>query len=124
MFCLELAATGQTNDTGQLMRDLGQQTYQLMQTEIIGYARQIEQLNLTANSSGGGNGRWDDGPRGLFSTERNELRNSVTYLVKLRDRATEYRGVAGKLGGNPQRWDAMVLDITDTLALADSLLNN
>jgi len=124
MYCLELAATGQTKDTGQLMRDLGQQTYQLMRTEITGYARQVEQLNLTANSSGGGNGRWDDGPRGLFSTERNELRNSVTYLEKLRDRATEYRTVAGKLGGNPQRWDAMVLDITDTLALAETLLNN
>jgi hypothetical protein len=125
MYCLELAATGQTNETGQLMRDLGQQTYRLMRDDITRYARQIEQLSLTANSSGGGNnGRWDDGPRGLFSTERNDLKNSVSYLVKLRDRATEYRTAASKLGGNEQRWDGLVVDITDTLAVAQALLND
>jgi hypothetical protein len=123
MYCLELAATGQTNEAGQLMRDLGQQTYRLMRDDITRYARQIEQLSLTANSSGGGNGRWDDGPRGLFSTERNDLKTSVSYLVKLRDRATEYRTAASKLGGNEQRWDGLVVDITDTLAVAEALLN-
>jgi hypothetical protein len=124
MYCLELAGTGQSNETGQMMRDLGQQTYRLMRDEITHYARQIEQLSLTANSSGGGNGRWDDGPRGLFSTERNDLKNSVTYLMKLRDRAAEYRTAASKLGGNEQRWDGLVVDITDTLAVAEALLSD
>jgi len=123
MYCLELAATGQSNETAQMMRDLGQQTYRLMRDEITRYAPQIEQLSLTANSSGGGNGRWDDGPRGLFSTERNDLKNSVSYLAKLRDRAAEYRTAASKLGGNEQRWDGLVVDITDTLAVAEALLN-
>jgi hypothetical protein len=123
IYCLEVAGTGQSHDTGDLMRELGQRTHRLMRDEATRYGRRVEQLSLTANSSGGGNGRWDDGPRGLFSTERNELKGTVTYLVKLRDRAAEYRTAASKLGGNEERWDAIVVDITDTLAVADALLN-
>ena len=123
-FCLESTATGQATDTGKLMHDLGSQTYRLMQTEATRYARQIEQLNQSANSSSNGDGNWGGVRRGLISTERDDLKGAAAYLVKLRDRATEYRGIASKLGGNEQRWDALALDISDTLAAAEALYND
>jgi hypothetical protein len=124
MFFLETAATGQATDTDKLMRDLGQLTYRLMQTETTRLSRKIEQLSQAANSSSTGDGNWGGVRRGLFSEERDGLKTDAAYLVQLRDRATEYRGIAGKLGGNEQRWDGLVLDINDTLAAAEVLYND
>ena len=123
MFFLETAAKGNAGDTDKLMRELGQHTYQLMQTEVTRYSRIIEQLNQTANSSASGDD-WGGVRRGLLSTERNDLKEGAAYLVKLRDRATEYRGIAAKLGGNEQKWDSLVLEINDTLADAEALYND
>lgn len=122
MFFLETSATGDAKDTGQLMRDLGKHTFDLMQTDVNRYSRRIDQLNQMANSSASGN--WNDSRRGLISTERDEVKDDAAYIVKLRDRATEYRGIARKVGGNEQRWDNLVLDINDTLAAAEALYND
>lgn len=124
MFCLETEAKSQATETGQLMRDLGQHTYRLMQTELTNLSRKIDYLNQLANSPTGGYGYWGNGRRGLISTEKSDLKNIVEYLGKIRDRATEYRGIAGKLGGNDQRWDAMVLDAMDMLTTAELLSND
>ena len=62
--------------------------------------------------------------RGLISTERDQVKDATVYLAKLRDRATEYRGIASKLGGNEQKWDGLVLDANDTLAAAEALAND
>jgi hypothetical protein len=120
MFFLETAATGQANDSGQVMRDLGQHAYDLMQGEVSRNAGRVEQLNLSANSSDY-DGSWGGARRGLSSPERDELKSCGTYLAKLRDRATEYRGIASKLGGNEQRWNNMVLDANDALNTAEGL---
>src|SRR5207253_3094638 len=112
------------SETGKCMRDLGQHAFRLMQTEVGRYSRRIEQLNQAAKSSSNGDGNWGGVRRGLISTERDELKDGAAYLVKLRDRATEYRGIASKLGGNEQRWDGLVLDINDTLAAAEALFND
>ena len=121
MFFLETAAKGQADETGKVMRDLGQRTHNLMQTEISRYARIIDQLAQAANSS---SGNWGDTRRGLISTERDQVKDATVYLAKLRDRATEYRGLASKLGGNEQKWDGLVLDANDTLSAAEALAND
>jgi hypothetical protein len=119
MYFLELAASGDAADMDQTVRDLGQHVYTLMRTEVNRYSRTIDQMTQMANSSSGDG--WNDTRRGLISTEKDQLKDAAAYLVKLRDRATEYRGIANKLGGNEQRWDNLVLDINDTLADADAL---
>jgi hypothetical protein len=122
MFFLESVAKGEATETGQLMRDLGDHTYNLIRTEVTRHSRRIEQLSLAANSSAGGD--WGEARRGLHSPERDELKAAAPYLARLRDRATEYRGIAKKLGGNEHRWDELVLDINDTLAAAEGLAND
>jgi hypothetical protein len=122
IFFLETAATGQATETGKVMRELGQQTYRLIQTDVTKHSRRVEQLALAANSSAGGD--WGGIRRGLHSPERDELKAAVPYLTKLRERATEYRGIARKLGGDEQKWDHLVLDINDTLAAAEALAND
>ena len=124
MYFLEMAATGDAPETGKVMRDLGQHTYDLMHAEVNRYSTRIDYLTQAANSSTNGDGNWGGVRRGLFSNERDELKNAASYLVKLRDRATEYRGIASKLGGNEQKWDGLVLDINDTIAAADALFSD
>jgi hypothetical protein len=122
IFFLETAATGQANETGKVMRELGQLTYRMIETDVTRLARRVEQLTLAANSSAGGD--WGGVRRGLHSPERDELKAAAPYLAKLRDSVTEYRGIAKRLGGNEQRWDELVLEINDTLAAAEALAND
>jgi hypothetical protein len=124
VFFLEMAATNDAPETGKVMRELGAHTYDLMHSEITRYATRIDFLTQAANSSTGSDGNWGGVRRGLFSNERDELKDAGAYLIKLRDRATEYRAVAGKLGGNEQKWDGLMLDINDTIAAADALFND
>lgn len=123
MYCLEMEATGQATETGQLMRDIGQNTYRLIQTEVTKSSRRAQQLSLLANSVAGYND-WSATRRGLISTERDEMKELGDYLTKLRDRTAEYRAIAGRVGGDEQKWDGLVVQITDTLAAVDSLVRD
>ena len=53
--------------------------------------------------------------------ERNQLRETAAYLAKLQARTREYREAAARLGGDPQKWDALLAGITDALAQAEAL---
>src|SRR5947207_12258961 len=123
MFLLETADKGKANETEAMMKQVGQQAYQLLNGEVTHSARRIFDLNQLANSSSG-DGNWGGQRRGLHSPERDEVTDIAKMLVKLRDKATEYRGLANKLGGNAQRWDAAIVEITDTLAGIESLAND
>ena len=61
---------------------------------------------------------------GLTSQQRDEVKEIAGYLSKIRDRATEYRRIAARLGGNEQKWDALVADAVDAMADAESLYND
>jgi hypothetical protein len=124
MYYLELATSGDAPQTGAVMRDLGQHAFQLMQSEISRCARRVEQLSQMANSSGVSGRGWDTGRMGLTSPQRDELKSMVPYLAKIRDRATEYRRVAARLGGNEAKWDSLVADSTDAAMDAEALYND
>jgi hypothetical protein len=125
MFFLETFVNGgEAKETGQVMRELGQHAFQLMQTEISRASRRVDQLNQIANSSGTTSRGWDTGRMGLTSVQRDEVKAMLPYLVKIRDRAGEYRRVAAKLGGNEQKWDALVANATDAYFDAESLFND
>ena len=48
----------------------------------------------------------------------------LPYLSQIRQRATEYRQVAARMGGNEGNWDALVADTVDVIADAESLYND
>lgn len=123
-YCLELATTGDAKQTGPAMRELGDRAFRLMDAECVRAAREIDQLNQLANSAQGyGNLGWGVSQRGLVPAERNRLRETGGYLTKMQARAREYRHAAARLGGDRQKWDALLAGITDALAEAEALAN-
>jgi hypothetical protein len=123
-YCLELATTGDAKQSGQAMRELGDRAFRLMDAEAARAAREIDQLNQLANSAQGyGNLNWGVTQRGLMPAERNQLRDVGAYLAKMQARAREYRQAAARLGGDQQKWDALLAGITDALAEGEALAN-
>jgi hypothetical protein len=124
MFFLETMVNGDATQTGQVMRDLGRHAFDLMRTELSGAARRVDQLNQTANSTSVLGAGWNTSRLGLTSPQRDELKKMLPFLVKLRDRATEYRRLAARLGGDEAKWDALVADATDTALDCEALSND
>jgi len=124
MFFLESFAAAQPSETGKLMQDLGGHAFKLMQDELNKCSSRIDYLNQLANSASDNARGWNSGRLGLTSQQRDEIRAMLPYLNKLRERATEYRGIAAQMGGNENKWDALVADAVDAIADAESLYND
>jgi len=121
-YFLELATTGEATQTGPAMRELGGRAFRLMDAEAVRCARAIDQLSQLANSAQGyGYGGWGVSARGLMPAERNDLRETMAYLAKMQSRCREYREAAARLGGDQQKWDALLAGITDALAEGEAL---
>jgi hypothetical protein len=119
-YCLELTTTGEAKQTGPAMRELGARAFRLMDAEAVRCARFIDGLTQLADSAQGYAG-WNVSARGLMPAERKQLRETAAYLAKLQARTREYREAAARLGGDPQKWDALLAGITDALARAEAL---
>jgi hypothetical protein len=117
-YLLEVAVTGGAQETGKTMRDLGAHAFRLMQADVKRAAWRVEQFNLLANSTEDHGRR-----RGVHTLERGELRDMLPYLVKIRDRAHDYRSLAARLEGDEQKWASLEADAAEALAAADSLAN-
>jgi hypothetical protein len=121
-YCLEVAATGDARQTGPAMRELGGRAFRLMGDEISRCARVVDQMSQLANSAQGYDyAGWTTYARGLLPAERTQLREMTGYLSKIQGRAREYREAAARLGGEPQKWDALVAQVTDALFQAQAL---
>ena len=84
----------------------------------------VDLLVQVANSSGTNSRGWDTGRLGLTSQQRDELKVILPYLQKIRERASEYRGIAARLGGDEAKWDALVADTVVAAAEAESLYSD
>jgi hypothetical protein len=124
MFALELFATGESKETGKVMQDLGSRAFGLMQAEVTKFSSRVDYLNQLANSASGRGGGWNSGRAGLTSQQRDEVKAMLPYLIQIRARASEYRRLAARVGGNEGKWDALVADVVDTIADAESLYND
>jgi hypothetical protein len=124
MYFLELFADGQATETGAVMQQLGRRAHALMQAEVLKCAARVDFFTQVANSSGTTSRGWDTGRLGLTSQQRDEVKVIVPYLNKIRERASEYRGIAARLGGNEAKWDALVADAVAAAAEAESLYND
>ena len=124
MYLLELCATGRADDVGKQARELGQHAFNLMRDEVRKSDVRLDQLSQIANSSGTNAVGWDSGRLGLTSQQRDEVKRMIPYLVKIRDRASEYRQIAARLGGEPDKWDTLVADTVAVAAEAEGLFND
>jgi hypothetical protein len=121
MFALEMFATGEATETGPTMRELGGHAYELMESEVSRCTNRADALFQMANSAVE-TGDWSVDRRGLHSRERDELESMLPELVRIRDRASEYRRVAARVGGDEGKWDALVADATETIVNVNNVL--
>lgn len=128
MYFLDVFAVGAGGDVqsgaGETARELGRHAFELMRAEVSRCDAPVDQLNQIANSSGVSARGWDTGRLGLTSQQRVELKAMLPYLSKIRDRATQYRVISARMGGEPQKWDALVADAQTTLVDAENLSND
>jgi hypothetical protein len=124
MYALELFATGQASQTSKVMEQLGGHAYDLLRSESSRLSARVDYLGQLANSSSDIRRGWNGGRLGLTSQQRDEVKRMIPYLNQLRERASEYRGIAARLGGNEAKWDALVAQTVDALADAQSLYND
>jgi hypothetical protein len=124
MYALEMFASGQASDTSAVMQQLGGRADALMHAEVLKCAARLDYLAQVANSSGVNGRGWDTGRMGLTSQQRDEVKAMLPYLNNIRERASEYRGIAARLGGNEGKWDALVADAVAASADAESLYND
>ncbi len=124
MYFLELFANGQATETGAVMQELGARAYKLMRVEVSKCGSRVDYLNQLANSSGADARGWSTGRMGLTSQQRDEVKSVLAYLNKIGQRASEYRGIAARLGGNEGKWETLVADVVGLTAEAESLYND
>jgi hypothetical protein len=125
MYALELFASGgEAGDARKLMQELGTHAYTLMEREISKSAQRVDYLVQLANSSSDYNRGWNSGRLGLTSQQRDEVKSILTYLDKIRQRASEYRRIAARVGGNEAKWDALVANTVEAMSEAESLYND
>ena len=124
MFFLETFATGQPAEAEQVMKALGGHAFELMSNEVARCASRVDYLTQLANSASDTSRGWDSGRLGLTSQQRDEVKAMLPYLNKIRQRASEYRRIAAKAGGDEQKWNALAADTTDVILDAESLYND
>ena len=123
-YFLELHALGEAPETGTVMHELGAHTLQLMQTEVAKNSSRIDYLTQVANSASDTGRGWNAGRMGLTSQQRDEVKRILPYLDEIRQRATEYRQVAVRMGGNDGNWAALIADTVLAISDAQSLYND
>src|SRR6185369_4433858 len=101
----------------QQARQLGGRAIGLMKRDIDKARKRVRQISMLAMSGSG----WDGGARGVYSKERDELRDMSDYLGDIRKRALEYRTVALKLEQTGQKCDSIVAEATDVMDDAANL---
>lgn len=121
--CIELAATGKQEQAAALYRELGQRGRTLIDRELRVIDEKVNTIQNAANSSAGyvtvGGGLWWGDTairRGLYSTDRDNLRGVLTELNQINEACEHAMRIARNTGGQPQGWDELV---TRTTALAE-----
>jgi hypothetical protein len=133
LYALERTATGDTADIAPRIRDIGTIARSQMARELGRIDVRVQQLEGTANSSDSGGGRqaggnggtwWSGaGRRGLFSNERDDLRQTVDYVAKIQATAERGQHLARDFNGRPETWDPLITQCTTIDARANGLLD-
>jgi hypothetical protein len=140
LYALEKTSTGDVADIAPRMKDIGQRARSMIGRELSQLDVRVQQLEAMANSSvdtsgrgggglgrgGGGGGRgWSDSTRrGLFSNERDGLRDTLDYVAKIQATAERGQRIANDFGGQPEAWDQLISQCGLIQARAEGLLDS
>ena len=121
VYVLEFAATGETKQTSDDLKKLGEHARELIGGELKHISGRIEQLNNLASEPNIARnfGSGDQvGYRGLNSNERKELQELADYLVNIQKVTEKGRRISRQLGGQIEAWDALLAECAETRDVA------
>jgi hypothetical protein len=135
LYSLEVAGSGSDQRIRPLIRDIGEQARMLMGRELSVLNDRITSIRSTANQLVGGSGprfaangsNWWNGDgtrRGLFSTDRQNLRDMVDYIDRIGRTAEQARGLALTFDGNVRAWDEIITQATRARGNAQNVLDS
>jgi len=114
---LDMALDGSVTTTKDDLLKLGVRARELMNTELRRVSIRMAVMENAANS-------WDGGfRRGLNSNERNDLRDTVTYLQRIDSTARTARRRAIELGFDGKAWEPIIADAGDLAERAKAILD-
>ena len=113
---LEYTADGSAPNTRADLQQLGGQARELMNSELRRISQQTRVIENNAGSS------WDGNTRGLYSTERDALKNNATYLKQIEQTAREARRRAIELGFDGKAWEPVIADAADLADRTNALV--
>lgn len=121
---LELAATGTEEKSTAIYRGLGSRARELLSTELGVLQERIDGIRRNADQTQTYtgptvSGTWWGGVavrRGLYSTDRDALRQTIEQLGRVYETCEMAVNLAQKLGSQPQGWDELM---TRTRVLAE-----
>jgi hypothetical protein len=115
---LELASTGAITQTSEDLKAMGSRARDMMSSEVRRLSRQINSMELAANSTDLGYTR-----RGLNSEERKAVQDVIDYAHQIEQTARDARHRATELGFDGQAWEPIIADSADLADHALALLN-
>jgi hypothetical protein len=113
---LEYASSGSAENTHTALKELGDHARSLMRAELNRLRRQANLAEDVSNSASYG------GRRGLNTTERDGLQQSIDYVTQIAQTAREARRRARALGFDGSAWEPIIADADDLLELQKGVL--
>ncbi len=120
LYMVELTTTGDTAQTGELLRTVGARARDLIRPVLKDMGWRFQQLYQLACEPSYNVGGGAYSYRGLTSPERDELKGMCDTLQKIQTLCEDARQLSDKLGGNAAAWDALLADCAEQSRLAQS----
>ncbi len=127
LYALEKTGSGADGQTRPILMQLGEHARTLMMRELDLLDQRIsatqDQANQTVNlGAGSGQWWWGAARRGLWSSDRDNLRAWTDYANKILETAQRGRMLAINFGGTGEKWDPVISKAVQVGAHADQVL--
>lgn len=106
---LDVATTGTDDRVKPVIRPLGERARELISDELVVVRQRTDQIAQLANQrvTVATGAWWGDARRGLHTTDRNALRQTIEYTGKILETAERGVDLARSHGGNVGAWEAI-----------------
>ncbi|QOV91711.1 hypothetical protein [Humisphaera borealis] len=126
LWAVEVTGTGQESKTGPILTGLGERARTLIDRDLQVRREQLDGIRQKANQivENRGNFWWQDGTtrRGLYTPDRKELRDLMTYLQKVEEVGVLAQKYAWQLGRDGKKWDAVITECLVIIADAEKVM--
>lgn len=123
-YAIERAATGGDERMKPILMKLGEHSRDLIADELSRKQNRIEALESISNEQSVVNnfgGVLTVGPRGLISTQKDELADMGAYLLRIRQLCQRASESSARMNGPADKWDALAIRCDELMDQAAAL---